>query len=232
MYQLNAILSIVSMCVHSCRYLIPFLKFILLGFFFCSWFYDWALTFTNSLSSRYISHFCPYIVITYPARNHNYTWLGTRSYLGPALCPRVWRISPTGTAEGNLHVRNIKLKHSHSRWTHPSTHEVNAIIKGCKASVWSYQGPYLQLQLSLSQLNPVCHVGETGAKYHHKSKWVEIVWYLCPSLFCLGINRHKDQRCGSQTAKTEPPCGIQNFLSCWFINAASSWLNSDYKWAL
>ena len=43
--------------------------------------------------------------------------------------------------------------------------KVNTIIEGCKATVWSYRGPYLQLQLSLSQLNPVCQVGDTRAKY-------------------------------------------------------------------
>lgn len=110
--------------------------------------------------------------------------------------------------------------------------KVNTTIKGCKASVWSYWGPYLQLQLSLSQLNPEHQVGETVAKCHRKSKWTEIVLHLCPRLFCLGINRHKDQSCGNQTGNTEPRWRIQNFLIYWFINAASSWPNSDYKWAI
>lgn len=164
---------------------------------FYSRFYQWAPVFTNSLSSRYISQFCLYVVITYPEGNRSYTWLGIRSQSGGAPCPKVWRISPTGTA-----------------------------------SVWSYRGPYLQLQLSLSQLNPVRQVGETRAKRHHKSKWAETVPHLCPSLFHLGINRHKDQSCGNQTVNTESPCRIQNFLIYWFISAASSWPNSDYKWAL
>lgn len=90
---------------------------------FCSWFYQWEPICRSSLSSRYISHFCLYVVITYPEGNRSYPWLGIRSCSGLAPGPMVWRISPTGTAERNLHAWNTKLKHSQSRWTHPSTHE-------------------------------------------------------------------------------------------------------------
>lgn len=119
---------------YSHRYLILFLKFMLLlffgvvcfvGFFFSVLFYFVFVTDVTSehlSSSRCISHLYLRIVFTKPERNGSYTQLDFSSFLGLVLSLNNWQISPMGTAKGNLHVQNTELKHSKSSWTHPSTY--------------------------------------------------------------------------------------------------------------
>lgn len=171
-----------SMCVCSCRYLVPFLKFILLGVFVADSINEHLSSQSAFPQGTFHTSACMLRLLTERGTAATLGWV-PEATLGPALHPKVWRISPTGTAEGNLHVWNTTLKHSQSRWTHPSTHKKLIQLLKVAKPVWSYWGPYLQLQLSLSQLNPVGQVGETRAKCHHKSRWAEIVSHLCQGYF-------------------------------------------------